>query len=349
VRQQLALDYTGNNPFIKAVSANDLKAAKKAQDDKAKAEEAAYLAKKAAKAEAAKATPKNSKSDGLDDLLGAPTKDSKVDSLDDLLGGLDDLASSTPKESKSADPVVLGKDFQFPSNSEFKAAKKVPFGDPLDTLNAEAISTANIKGQEFFIKGNPPLENPWKGWDNIDRVTMEKQLKSEVATKAIADLVGVGEYYLPIKEYGRGQTAKVVTPFIEATPAWRVANDGKFSMPDTDRRKLLALDYAIGALDRHGGNIMVDKEGKPYMIDNGLNFGKHLGAGKTKYGAWTNNSNFLIDGMNILEPIDRSHIQAILDNKAGIIKIAKAKGLDYRSVGKRIDELAAAETWRDII
>ena len=265
-------------------------------------------------------------------------------------GGTPDNVA-TPAIVPVVTPIVASrKNFEFPSDSDLKAAKKEPLGgDPDDTLNAKDIFTADINGQKFFIKGNSPLEKDWEGWDNIDKTTMAKQLKSEVATKEIADLVGVGEYYLPIKEYGRGRTAKVVTPFIDATPAWDV-NVEKLSMHEPDRRKLLALDYALGALDRHGGNVMIDKDGKPYMIDNGLNFGKHLGRGQTNYYAWSNNSNFLKSGMNLYdEQLDRSHIQGIVNNKASIIKIAKDKGLDYKSVEKRINELDAAKTWDDIL
>jgi hypothetical protein len=214
VRQQLALDYTGNNPFIKAVSANDLKAAKKAQDDKAKAEEAAYLAKKAAKAEAAKATPKNSKSDGLDDLLGAKPKDG----LDDLLDLPTDKTPDSVKEpiavkadvkkaqtidDKPIDGAIVKPATDFSALSEFGITAPPKADTPLVALNN------NPKGTH----SNTIPSDPAKQQAYLNAIAEKKNISPKAMVKAIQDYSGsdygdIREAYRELKKQ-KDETGRV--------------------------------------------------------------------------------------------------------------------------------------------
>ena len=89
-------------------------------------------------------------------------------------------------------------------------------------------------------------------------------------------------------------------------------------------------------------NIFVTPSGKPYMIDNGLSFGKD-NAYKS-YKQWTNNQNHLAEVIGPGEKLERSHIEGILKNESEILAIVAKKGLDSERVKTRIDALRNAKS-----
>jgi hypothetical protein len=74
------------------------------------------------------------------------------------------------------------------------------------------------------------------------------------------------------KDYGKGGKGTSLQVFLEGHKtqnSWA----GR-EMTAVESLRLGVFDYLIGNIDRHGGNYMRDKDGKPKAIDNGLSFGR---------------------------------------------------------------------------
>lgn len=102
VRQELADEFKGKNPLFKKLSADDLEASKVAKDKAAKAEEAAYLAKKAEKAAAKKTT----EPDGLDGLFGDVKPAKPIDKNDIPDAVKETIAAKVPVKKDAMDQML---------------------------------------------------------------------------------------------------------------------------------------------------------------------------------------------------------------------------------------------------
>ena len=133
VRQDLADEFKGKNPLFKKLSADDLAAAKVAKDKAAKAEEAAYLAKKAA-------AKKSSKTDDLDDL-------------DDLLG---DVKPTAKPIAKGDAPDAVKETIAAKADAAKPIATENPKGKhtdiPLDPNNGKGALPNNSPTVQYFDK-----------------------------------------------------------------------------------------------------------------------------------------------------------------------------------------------------
>ncbi|MFM2433246.1 MAG: hypothetical protein RLZZ511_4460 [Cyanobacteriota bacterium] len=220
----------------------------------------------------------------------------------------------------------------FPNNAEFTKLETIG----ADSANQNLIFKSQVGGSEYFLKGNSSAATS-------SEAIYQNQLLSEVATKEVAELVGLGNYYLPVTAREINGELMTVNPFVKGEPA----GSGTKSINDRmgeDRERLLALDYVLGSIDRHAENVHVADDGRIFMIDNGLSF-----AGKTKakkYSAWADNENVLADGLDKKRPIPGNHISA---NQEKIIEIAKKRGLPVDGIEQRLERLLNAKTWGDIL
>jgi Phosphatidylinositol 3- and 4-kinase len=268
-----------------------------------------------------------------------------------------------PPASSGASSNVL------PSQADFQKADLVSreSQEARPSMNAAGLYRAEIDGAAYFVKANLPISDDFSPWDSVDRETLESQLVAEVATKEIADLVGLGEYYLPVQAYDHPEIGSaIVAPYLKGetiAAALEQKNEeqgweDEIEMEDYLKEliqpqtcsKLLALDYALGALDRHEGNVML-AEGKVYMIDNGLSFAKPP-ADPTQKGmrhrSWTNTRSVLRYGVRSSDS-PAAAAKDIIANKDRIIELAKSRKLNTDGIEARISHLATMERWADII
>jgi hypothetical protein len=83
--------------------------------------------------------------------------------------------------------------------------------------------------------------------------------------------VGTGEEQGSIMYFVEGKTAVAHIGAVQWR-RWKQEKPGKFNY--NDMAKITAFDFVIGNQDRHPGNVIVDKNGRSWAIDNAFAFGK---------------------------------------------------------------------------
>ena len=159
----------------------------------------------------------------------------------------------------------------FPDDAKLAAAERSTLAGLKMSLNKDAIAKLKVDGKEYFSK-------------TVKKVAAN----AEFATKVIADDLGVGDYFLPVKVLSQGAEPTIVNPLIKPDPRKDEGGDpfDARSAPNMDpvlASRLATFDLITAQDDRHAGNI-IKSEGKIYGIDNEMAFGNDGGYGGKKTG-----------------------------------------------------------------
>jgi chemotaxis protein histidine kinase CheA len=221
--------------------------------------------------------------------------------------------------------------FEFPDDARLAAAERSPLAGLAGSLNMDGIAKLKVDGKEYFSK----------------TVRTKEAANAELATKEIADDLGVGDYFLPVKVLNQGEKPTIVNPLIKPDPRkeesenpWDARNT-----PDIDpalASRLATFDLIAAQLDRHAGNIIKSGD-KIYGIDNEFAFGKQFGHGDRKTGLNTRaikNSMFRLayerSAQSDDTPLDIEMIDNAVKNVDRHAKALADKGLNSEQYRERL-------------
>jgi hypothetical protein len=135
-------------------------------------------------------------------------------------------------------------------------------------LQTGAISNTKLKGggiTETFIMDVDGLKGIFKKMNN--------RAKQEVTAYQLDRALGFGivpPVVMRKTNVDKGEEQGSIMHFVEGVTA--TEHTGKFKY--NDMAKITAFDFIIGNQDRHPGNIIVDKNGRSWAIDNAFAFGR---------------------------------------------------------------------------
>lgn len=102
---------------------------------------------------------------------------------------------------------------------------------------------------------------------------MSNRAKQEVTAYELDKMLGFGIVPPTVMrkvDVGKGEEQGSIMHFVEGKTA--AAHTGKFKY--NDMAKITAFDFIIGNQDRHPANVIVDRNGRSWAIDNAFAFGK---------------------------------------------------------------------------
>jgi hypothetical protein len=263
------------------------------------------------------------------------------------------------------------KGIKFPTSPELDKAqfKGMRFSDPDSKISSFIATTPD--GQKFIAKGNV---TEYGVRNSRSDGKFEQLRKAEIATKEVADEIGLGKYYLPVterkvdifKDGMKWKTPVIVTPYIEGATKYKSGDsmrvlhskltnsfidDGTDAIAHSrvakDVNKLVGMDYVLGHLKRTLP--LVPNRAGAYLVDNGLSFTPAVQASNGVpghlYAGLTPHYNSLLDGLDLEQKIDKS----ILGKGGKIVAIAKKHGLPTSGILQRLEAMGRHKIWKDLI
>jgi Inorganic Pyrophosphatase len=145
--------------------------------------------------------------------------------------------------------------FHFPSDEELIRATKSPLGQERGT---HFVFTSQVGNQQFLLKRTSNVFS-----------------RREIVAKRLGELMGLGEHFLPVKEFKQGEENYLAYPFVEGETAFdmKLKRQNPFDNLETEKlQKMVLFDYTINIADRHHNNIYFNTKKDLFLIDNSLTF-----------------------------------------------------------------------------
>lgn len=209
-------------------------------------------------------------------------------------------------------------------------------------INTSGI--AEIDGKKYFAKMETESEasnekGAWDaaqvlGWEDMGRpsaIFERSQANRDKKGVVLNPLLPEGEPLLEMTDGNMGIIKRMQSSDVH---------------PTRDKiERMMIFEHVIGAVDRHGGNYWVDKNGELYGIDYGRSFMSYSDAERTTAGTDRSDEyGGLWDRQfNTDRTIAREHIQKIVDSESKLLDAVPAKG------GWRTSRVSAQEAMTERI